>query len=297
MSKKQYWKGLEELNPTTEFKQKVSNEFAEELPMGDFESMATAPASRRDFLKYLGFSTAAATLAASCEMPVRKAIPYAIKPENVTPGVPLMYASTFMDAGEAVPVLVRTREGRPIKIEGNPDSPITKGGTTARIQGSVLNLYDATRLKFPQIDKKEATWEAVDQMVTAALAGLGGSSLYIVSSTINSETTLNAISQFQAKYPTAKHVMYDAVSYSGMLDANLSSFGKRAIPTYRFDNAKTIVSIGADFLGTWLSPEVNAKQYAYGRKKTNSKLLHIKDNTKSVLCSPRWIALLSYARP
>ena len=266
MSKKQYWKGLEELNPTTEFKQKVSNEFAEELPMGDFESMATAPASRRDFLKYLGFSTAAATLVASCEMPVRKAIPYAIKPENVTPGVPLMYASTFMDAGEAVPVLVRTREGRPIKIEGNPDSPITKGGTTARIQGSVLNLYDATRLKFPQIDKKEATWEAVDQMVTAALAGLGGSSIYLVSSTINSETTLNAISQFKAKYPTAKHVMYDAVSYSGMLDANLSSFGKRAIPTYRFDNAKTIVSIGADFLGTWLSPEVNAKQYAYGRK-------------------------------
>jgi molybdopterin-containing oxidoreductase family iron-sulfur binding subunit len=144
-----------------------------------------------------------------------------------------MYASTFVDAGEAVPVLVKTREGRPIKIEGNPDSPITKGGTTARIQGSVLNLYDASRLKFPQIDKKEATWEAIDKMVATALAGIGGSSLYLVSSTINSETSLNAISQFQAKYPTAKHVMYDAVSYSGMLDANLSSFGKRAIPTYR----------------------------------------------------------------
>lgn len=117
MSKKQYWKGLEELNPTAEFKEQAANEFREDLPFGEMENIAHANTSRRDFLKYLGFSTVAATIAASCEMPVRKAIPYAIKPENVTPGVPLMYASTYVDGGEAVPVLVRTREGRPIKVE------------------------------------------------------------------------------------------------------------------------------------------------------------------------------------
>jgi MoCo/4Fe-4S cofactor protein with predicted Tat translocation signal len=266
MSKKQYWKGLEELNPTPQFQEQKANEFREDLPFGEMETIAGAGTSRRDFLKYLGFSTVAATIAASCEMPVRKAIPYAIKPENVTPGVPLMYASTYVDGGEAVPVLVRTREGRPIKVEGNFDSTLTGGATTARIQGSVLNLYDAARLKFPTIDGKESTWEAIDKMVGDALTGMGASPLYIVTSSMNSGSTAQALSTFMAKYPNTKHVMYDAVSYSGMLDANQSSFGQRAIPAYRFDNARVIVSIGADFLGTWLSPEIFAKQYSKGRK-------------------------------
>ncbi len=273
MSKKQYWKGLEELNPSDKFNDQVANEFREDLPFAGVESIAEATTSRRDFLKYLGFSTVAATMAASCEMEVRKAIPYAIKPENVTPGVPLMYASTYVDGGEAVPVLVRTREGRPIKVEGNFDSKLTGGATTARIQGSVLNLYDATRLKFPTIEGKESTWEAVDKMVMDALAGLGGAPLYIITSTLNSASTAQAVAAFASKYPTAKHVMYDAVSYSGLLDANLSSFGKRAVPAYRFDNAKVIVSIGADFLGTWISPEIYAKQYSKGRKISAKNLM------------------------
>jgi len=266
MSKKQYWKGLEELNPTAQYTEQVANEFREDLPFGEMETIAEASTSRRDFLKYLGFSTVAATMAASCEMPVRKAIPYAIKPENVTPGVPLMFASTYVDGGEAVPVLVRTREGRPIKVEGNFDSKLTQGATTARIQGSVLNLYDATRLKFPTIDGKESTWEAVDKMVTDALNGMGAAPLYLVTSTLTSPSTAQAVAAFVTKYPNTKHVQYDAVSYSGLLDANLSSFGKRAIPAYRFDQAKVIVSIGADFLGTWISPELYAKQYSKGRK-------------------------------
>lgn len=266
MSKKQYWQGLEELNPTQKFKEETAKEFREELPFGDIEQLAQAPTSRRDFLKYLGFSTAAATLAASCEMPVRKAIPYAIKPENVTPGVPLMYASTYVDGGEAVPVLVRTREGRPIKIEGNSDSQLTHGATTARIQGSVLNLYDAARAKFPTIDGKEVSWEAIDNAVAQALSAVGGSPLYLVSSTLNSESGAAAIAQFVQKYPNTRHIQYDAVSYSGLLDANLSSFGQRAIPAYRFDNAQVIVSIGADFLGTWISPEIYTKQYAQTRR-------------------------------
>lgn len=264
MSKKQYWKGLEEINPSEEFKAMKANEFGEDLPFGDIDHIADATTSRRDFLKYLGFTTAAATIAASCETQVRKAIPYAIKPENVTPGVPLMFASTYVDGGEAVPVLVRTREGRPIKIEGNWDSKLTQGATTARVQGSVLNLYDAARIKFPMVDGKESTWETVDKMVADALPAAG--SIYLVTSSVNSITTADAVTQFIQKFPSAKHIMYDAISYSGMLDANMSSFGKRAIPAYRFDNAKVIVSLGADFLGTWLSPEINAKQYSKGRK-------------------------------
>ncbi|HNB80797.1 MAG TPA: TAT-variant-translocated molybdopterin oxidoreductase, partial [Chitinophagaceae bacterium] len=266
MSKKQYWKGLEELNATPAFTESLSNEFREDLPGADFSQLAEASTSRRDFLKYLGFSTAAATLAASCEMPVRNAIPYAIKPENITPGVPLMYASTYVDGGEAVPVLVRTREGRPIKIEGNSDSTLTEGATTARIQGSVLNLYDITRLKYPTIQQKESSWEAVDKMVMDALNGMGSSLLYLVTSTQNSPSTAAAIAQFSQKYPNTRHIQYDAMSYSGLLDANLASFGTRAIPAYRFDKARVIVSLGADFLGTWISPEVYARQYSKGRK-------------------------------
>lgn len=266
MSKKQYWKGLEEINPSSQYKEAVSNEFQEDLPFADVENIAFATTTRRDFLKYLGFSTVAATIVASCEMPVRNAIPYAIKPENVTPGVPLMYASTYVDGGEAVPVLVRTREGRPIKIEGNFDSTLTGGATTARVQGSVLGLYDAARLKHPTLDKQEASWEVIDKTVMDAMTAMGSAPLYIVSSTLNSASTEQAIAQFTQKYPNAKHVMYDAMSYSGMLDANLNSFGKRAIPAYRFDNAKVIVSIGADFLGTWISPEIFAKQYSKTRK-------------------------------
>jgi MoCo/4Fe-4S cofactor protein with predicted Tat translocation signal len=134
MSEKKYWKGLEELHNTPAYQESLANEFREELPMDLSDSLLNATTPRRDFLKYLGYSTAAAMLAASCEMPVRKAIPYAIKPEDVVPGVPNFYASTFIDGGEWCPIIIKTRDGRPIKIEGNEMSSLTRGGTTARVQ-------------------------------------------------------------------------------------------------------------------------------------------------------------------
>jgi MoCo/4Fe-4S cofactor protein with predicted Tat translocation signal len=147
MSQKKYWKGLEELANTPEYQKSVANEFNEELPLEMSDNLLNAQTPRRDFLKFLGFSTLAATVAASCEMPVRKAIPYAIKPENITPGVPNYYASTFVDNGEAIPVVVKTAEGRPIMIEGNTLSTVTGGGSSARMVASTLGLYDKTRLR------------------------------------------------------------------------------------------------------------------------------------------------------
>src|SRR5688500_18703474 len=122
MSQKQYWKGLEELEQTPEHQQIVDNEFQQDLPvLGLSDKLLEATTPRRDFLKFLGFSTLAATVAASCEMPVRKAIPYAIKPdaELLTPGVPNYYASSFVDNGDYCSVIVKTRDGRPIMIEPN----------------------------------------------------------------------------------------------------------------------------------------------------------------------------------
>jgi MoCo/4Fe-4S cofactor protein with predicted Tat translocation signal len=263
MSQKQYWSDLEQLNRPAASQELAENEFKEELPFDLSEGMFNATTPRRDFLKFLGFSTLAATVVAGCEMPVRKAIPYAIKPEDITPGVPNYYASTFVDGGEYCAVVVKTRDGRPIKIEGNELSSITRGGTSARVQASVLNLYDKARLRHPFADGKEATFEAIDRIVKEGIAGKPG---YLVTGSILSPTTNEVINQFVAKYPNVKHVTYDAISYSGMLQANEASYGKRTLPSYQFDKAATIVGLGADFLGTWLSPIEFAKGYSVGRK-------------------------------
>ncbi len=267
MEQKKYWQSFGELNDSDAFRQSTQNEFKEDLP---FESADTgflnAATPRRDFLKYLGFSTTAAMIAASCEIPVKKAIPFANRPEDIIPGVANYYATTYVQDGDAVSVVAKVRDGRPIKIEGNELSPITAGGTSAMVQASVLDLYDTARLRFPTIDGKEVTFEAIDGELGKATAGLTGAQMAILSTTINSPTSLEVIKTFQAKYPGARHVMYDAVSYTGMLLANEASYGKRAIPSYRFDNAKVIVSLAADFLGTWLSPVEFTRQYAKGKK-------------------------------
>lgn len=266
MSQKQYWKGLEELNQTAEQREAATDEFKEELPFDISGKLLDATTPRRDFLKYLGFSTAAATLAASCEMPVRKVIPYAIKPEEIVPGVANYYASTFVDGGDYCPVVIKARDGRPIKLEGNTKSSVTGGNTSARVQAAVLNLYDNARLRQPYADGKEATFEAIDRMVKDGLAASGNT--YLVTASMMSPTTKEVIAKFQAKYPNAKHIVYDQISYSGMLLANQLSYGQLALPSYHFDKADTIVSIDADFLGTWLAPMEFSMQYSKGRKVT-----------------------------
>jgi len=266
-----YWQSFGEVTDPENFKAKNADEFREELPFEGFDDkgIADAKAPRRDFLKYLGFSTAAATLAASCKVPVRKAIPYANKPENLVPGVPKYYATTYVQDGDVVPVVAKVRDGRPIKLDGN-DLSYTGGGSSARSQASVLDLYDMFRNKYPmhRVQKGEEvkfeeipTFEQLDDMIGKAIAAAGGTTV-LLTSTIVSPTTKDIIS----KYPNLKHVQYDAVSYAGMLLANeASGFGRR-IPSYNFGAAKVIVSLGADFLGTWLSPVEFAKGYAVGRR-------------------------------
>ncbi len=141
-----YWKSLDEFNDPVAFK---NNEVKLELDAKRVVAKKSSEASRRDFLKTFGFSVAAAALVSSCERPVSKAIPYLIKPEEVTPGMANYYASTYFDANEYCSVLVKVRDGRPIKIEGNNLSSISQQGTSARVQASVLNLYDDARFKTP----------------------------------------------------------------------------------------------------------------------------------------------------
>src|SRR6187455_575862 len=265
MSDNKYWQSFGELKGSEELAKKIENEFQEDLPFEDRNNKgwldATAP--RRDFLKYLGFSTAAAAIAAGCKTPVRKAIPFANKPADIVPGVSKYYATTYVQDGDVLPILAKVRDGRPIKIEGNNECTYTGGGTSARAQASVLDLYDTNRLTHPKRkagDKFEEvpTFEQLDKMISDA----GVTNPVLLTSTITSVSTKEII----AKYLGLKHVQYDADSFSGMLMANEATFGKRAIPSYNLAKAKTIVSLGADFLGTWLSPVEFARQYSQTRK-------------------------------
>ena len=268
-SNKKYWKGLEELQNTKDFVEKNKNEFAESLPMEEVlnEAGLSTVTPRRDFLKALGFGLGAVTLAACQTAPVHKSIPYLVKPEEIVPGIPNYYTSTFNGHS----VLVKTREGRPIKIEGNPNCILGKGALDAKGQASVLDLYDVSKLKGAVLNDADVAWDKVDQFVKTELSKTGGKSIRIVSSTVNSPSTKAVIADFISKYPSARHIQVDAVSYTGILKANEASFGKAVIPRYRFDNADVIVSFGADFLGSWISPIEFNTQYASKRNNTALK--------------------------
>ncbi len=276
------WLGVEQLNNDPALKSIANQEFVA-LPIIQEiaeEKITEAPASRRDFLKYLGFSVGAATLAASCDIPVRRALPYVVKPDEIVPGVATYYASSFVRGGDYCAVLVKTREGRPIKIEGNSLSPVTKGGTNARAQASVLDLYDTSRLMAPYkvengtFDKKaKLDWAEIDAEIKSKLNT--GGDIVIISNTVLSPTTKAVIEEFKAKYPTTNHIIYDPISSAAILEANQETFGQNVVPAYHFDKAEVIVSIGADFLGTWISPIEYAADYVKNRKIEQTKGAHM----------------------
>ena len=261
------WIGQKDLTRDEEFLQIADQEFSEEqVSYADMTSNLSG--NRRDFLKFLGFGVGAATIAAGCDIPVKRAIPYVVKPDQIVPGVANYYASTFVNGGDYCPILVKTREGRPIKIEGNDLSTITNGGTSARAQASVLSLYDTNRFTGPKIKEgsgwKDSTWVEIDKLIGTTLSASKG--IRVVTNTLLSPTAKKAIAEFVSKYPNAKLVTYDPVSASAQLDANLKNFGVRAIPSYKFDKAEVMVSFNADFLGSWISPIEYASAYAKGRK-------------------------------
>ncbi len=325
-SENKYWKGIEELHEAPEFIENRDKEFTNEIPVDEFLSdskLDETSHSRRDFLKFLGFSVAAATLAA-CEAPVIKSVPYVNKPEDVVPGIANWYASAYYDGNSFANVLVKTREARPIFIKGNKYHGITKASTNPRIVASVLSLYDSARLKNPTVGGKDSDWATVDAEISSRLQAISdkGGKIAIVSNTIISPTAQMAMLDFKNKYgkasgmimeepavnpadvadnadpvaavamdtlvadtlgaeapaveepapvmsgngnATIDHIQYDAVSFNGIRKANEACFGEAVIPDYDFSKAKTIVSIGADFLNGWLNSNEYAAQYASRR--------------------------------
>ena len=264
---KKYWKGIEELNETKSFRDSKESEFPQSSSIESFladEKLGESSTGRRDFLKFLGFSVAAATVAA-CEAPVIKAVPYVMKPENVTPGMPTWYASTYYDGSSYASILVKTREGRPIFIKGNNiESSITKGSVTPSIIASVLGVYDSERIQHPMKGGKKSTWQTVDNEISNAIQN--ASRVALISNTVISPSIMSAIDDLKsATKGEFNHIQYDPISYSAVRKANESNFGKPFIPSYDFSKAKTIVGVNADFLSTWLMPTEFAAQYGKTR--------------------------------
>ena len=275
-SNKKYWKSVEELNENSSIVETLrNNEFVESIPTDEFlgnkSTLAASSTTRRDFLKYVGFSTAAASLVA-CEGPVIKSIPYVVQPEQIIPGIADFYATSMFDGFDFANLLVKTREGRPIKIENN-----TLGGAkfsaNARVHASILSLYDSLRLKEPKMGGKTASWEAVNSKVQQSLAEAKaqGKQVVLLTNTLASPSTEKLIGEFIGSNPTAKHVVYDAVSSSAALDAFQVAYGERGLVDYDFSKAETIIGIGADFLGDWQGGSYDSG-YAKGRIPKNGKM-------------------------
>jgi len=257
-----YWRGYEELTNDLEFVKNSEEEF--NLPSDEEKSSFS---DRRDFLKTLGFSVAAVSLAA-CEAPVKHAIPFLNKPEEYDPGISNYYASTFFSGGDYSSILVKTREGRPIKIEGNKLSSVSGGGTSVKTQASVLGLYDNNRFKNPKKGSSNIDWAALDTEVKQGLEAskANGKTTFLISGSNISPSSNAAIAAFASSYGNVKYVQYDSYSAHGLLEASKDVSGNRVIPGYDFSKAKVVVSFGADFLGSWLSSTEYSRQFAKTRR-------------------------------
>ena len=238
------------------------------------ENIHNISTSRRDFLKFLGFSTAVAALA-GCEGAVHKTIPYVIQPESIVAGEANYYATCIADGFDFASVLVKTREGRPIAVLRNPEAK-AGGAVNARILASVLSLYDENR-KPPSI-AGEVFWQKIDTDTLSALekAKAEGKQIVMLSQTLASPSSYALIELLKEKYPTFKLVEYDTISEEATLRAFEKRCGLRAMPDYDFSKAKLIVSFDADFLGDWNGGGYEAG-YAQGRipSKANGMSRHI----------------------
>ncbi len=273
---KKYWKDIDA-------KQEKAAAQLPDIPVKDKNALLTmfgdlkndGSASRRDFLKLCGFSFAVSAMA-SCHSKVRKVVPYVVAPYEITPGEANYYASSFINGSDYCGIIVKTREGRPIKIEGNPESGITRGGTSARVQASIMELYDTSRYQAPQKEGSSLEWDQVDEEVMQALRRISddGGSIVLLTPSIYSPSTEAVIEQFKANYPGTEWISYDAISASAIREANRLRFGRELVPDYRFDLADVIVSVGADFLGNWLSPVEYTKQFS-SRRDPDKEMNHL----------------------
>jgi molybdopterin-containing oxidoreductase family iron-sulfur binding subunit len=241
----EYWKSLEELAETEEFKSFIDDEFPTRSP-----EWLKAP-DRRSVMKLMGASFALAGLSACTKQPKELIVPYVHEPEEFVPGKPLFFATAFPMAGVGTGVLVESHLGRPTKVEGNPDHPGSLGSTNIFAQAAVLNFWDPDRsqsvLHYGEISTWPACLAALLTMRQQAVEK-NGAGLRILSERVVSPTLEDQMKALLEKLPGAKWHQYEPVSGSNAFEGAQMAFGRAVNPVYRFENADVIVSLDADFL-------------------------------------------------
>ncbi len=223
--------------------------------------------SRRDFLALAGFAAVGAAVAGCQRAPVRYAESYINPPAGLIPGRSYDYASTCGGCSAGCGLLVRNRDGRPIKLEGNPDHPLSRGGLCAAGQASLLGLYDQQRLAKPQTGGQPGEWQDVDQEVVRRLEDVRrtkGAVRFLTGPGVGPAVRAS-IRRFLDGFTDARHVVHDPRSCSAILEAHARTHGVRVLPHYHLDKAEVIVGIDADFLGAWISPVEFTAAYLAGR--------------------------------
>jgi molybdopterin-containing oxidoreductase family iron-sulfur binding subunit len=263
---KHFWKSLEERDGQAATR-------PDEVPVGEglAEGLADILAraaelrmDRADFLKWAGLSAAAAALA-GCGKAAEKALPYLNQPDDRIPGELQEFSGVCAACEAGCGLIARTREGRPLKLEGNPGHPLNRGGLCGLGQASLLGLYDERRPQGPLLRGAEASWDAVDTQVRSALAQDGGKGVRILTRSVLSPTLKAQLKNFEAAFPGSRSVVYDPLPASAIGEAHARTHGVRRLPHYHFDRASVLLSVGADFLGTWISPVEFAGAYLLGR--------------------------------
>src|ERR1035437_7244883 len=264
LSGPRYWRSLDELADTAEFRQWVANEF----PAGAPELID--PVNRRHFMKIMSASFLLAGFGLTgCRRPVSNILPFSKQPESYLHGVPQYYATAMPSRGGAIPLIVKSSDGRPTKVEGNALHPASNGSTDRFAQASVLDLYDTDRAtRFKQAGKVVTQPVALDSLVglSRELAGKGGEGLCFLLERSGSPSRARGQKLVSERFPKAKWFVYEPVHFDIHREAATLAFARPVKPSYRLDQAKRIVALDCDFLGAEEDLQRLIRDFAKGRK-------------------------------
>ena len=259
-----YWRTLEELAEDPKFEELLHREFPRQAPSEWDDSV-----DRRDFLKLMAASLAFAGLSGCGRAPEQHIVPYVKQPDGLVLGKPQFYATAMPFGADAIGVLVESHEGRPTKIEGNPDHPSSLGATNAFAQASILNLYDPDRAQTVTNFGEIRTWSAfldTAQVIAAELKGANGEGFRILTGIINSPTLATQIQALLALYPRAKWHQWEPAVGDGTREGAKLAFGSYVNTVYRPERAEVILSLDSDFLGSGPGHIRYAREFSRRRK-------------------------------
>ena len=277
----EFWRSLEEIAETPEFKQYLENEFTPGT------SEWQDPVSRRRILQLLGASLALGGLTACTKQPAEKIVPYVNAPEDLVPGKPLFFATAMHLGGAAAGVLVESHMGRPTKVEGNPEHPGSLGATDVFAQASILSLYDPDRSQVVLRNGRVSSWVSFAATIgplRESLLATRGAGFRILTETVTSPTLGAQMRALMAEMPEAKWHQYEPVARDGALGGALLAYGEPVSTVYRFENADVILSLDADFLATGPGSVRYAREFASRRRQPGKRMnrLYAVEPTPSV---------------